>query len=141
MLDRPDEARPLALELLAMLEEKPQRRIVVGLIADFAEELAIGDEVRKLVADAPDTPWKEAALASLDGDLVRAADVCRSMHFVAREVECRLLAGERLLRAGHRAEGEAETEKALAFFRSVGATFFVERAEKLLSGSVQSESA
>ena len=43
-------------------------------------------------------------------------------------------------RTGERAEGEAELEKALAFYRSVGATFFLERGEALLDAA-QSASA
>jgi tetratricopeptide (TPR) repeat protein len=139
LLDRAEDARPLAQEFLSLLEEQPERsKIAVTMIADFAEGLGIEDEVRKLMADARDTPWKDAALASVEGDFARAADAYRSMHFVAREAEVRLLAAERLLRAGRRAEGEAEAQKALVFFRSVGAAFFVDRAERLLSGPLSS---
>ena len=141
LLGRVDEARPLAHEFLSVLEGQRERRNSVGMIADFAEELGIAGEVRELMANAAGTPWKETVLALLDGDFVRAADVFRSMHWVAREAEVRLLAAERLIRAGRHTEGEAEAEKALAFFRSVRATFFVERAEKLLADSVQRESA
>ncbi|CAN5746040.1 hypothetical protein BH20ACT14_BH20ACT14_05330 [soil metagenome] len=44
-------------------------------------------------------------------------------------------AGEHLIEAGRRAEGEVELAKALAFYRSVGATFFIQRAEALLAKS------
>ncbi len=40
---------------------------------------------------------------------------------------------EELIATGRRAEGEAELDKALAFYRSVGATFFVQRGEALLA--------
>ncbi len=56
------------------------------------------------------------------------------------EALARLLGGEELIDAGRRAEGEAEIEKALAFYRSVGATFFVQRGERLLA-EAQSASA
>ena len=42
-------------------------------------------------------------------------------------------AAEELIETGRRDEGEAELEKALAFYRSVGATFFIERGEALLA--------
>jgi hypothetical protein len=38
-----------------------------------------------------------------------------------------------LIEAGRFAEGEAELEKALDFYRSVGATFLIERGERLLA--------
>ena len=44
-------------------------------------------------------------------------------------------AGAQLIEAGRRAEGEVELQKALAFYRSVGATFFIQRAEALLAKS------
>ena len=49
------------------------------------------------------------------------------------EALARLFGGEELIDAGRRAEGEAELEKALAFYRSVGATFFIQRGETLLA--------
>jgi len=56
------------------------------------------------------------------------------------EAVARLLAGEELIETGRRAEGEAEIEKALGFYRSVGATFLVQRGERLLA-QAQSASA
>jgi hypothetical protein len=47
----------------------------------------------------------------------------------------RLAAAEALIAAGRRAEGEAELERALAFYRSVDATAYLERAETLLTAS------
>jgi hypothetical protein len=50
------------------------------------------------------------------------------------------LAGEELIETGRRAEGEEQLEQALTFYRSVGATFFIQRAERLLAAA-QSASA
>ena len=58
-----------------------------------------------------------------------------------RAAEARLAAAEHLLAHGRQAEGEAELEKALAFFRSIGATLFVERGEALLANAAYSDSA
>jgi hypothetical protein len=49
----------------------------------------------------------------------------------AIEAEVRFAAAEALLEEGRTAEGLAELEKALAFYRSVRATFFLERGEAL----------
>jgi hypothetical protein len=40
---------------------------------------------------------------------------------------------EALIDSGRRAEGEAELEQALDFYRSVGATFYLARGEQLLA--------
>ncbi len=56
------------------------------------------------------------------------------------EALARLFGGEELIEAGRRAEGKAELEKALEFYRSVGATFFIQRGERLLADA-QSASA
>ena len=51
------------------------------------------------------------------------------------EAQLRLLAAEELADAGRVPEAEEQSAKALAFYRSVGATFFIERAGKLLAKS------
>ena len=75
---------------------------------------------------------RDAALAALDGDLRRAADVFDAGGVLPGAAHARTLAAEELFRTGERADGEAELEKALAFYRSVGATFFIERCDALL---------
>src|SRR5207249_11441130 len=110
LLGRVGEARPLAQEFVSLLRERRGRRDVVGMIADYAEELGIAEEARELMADAQDTRWKEAAMALLDDDFVRAADVYGSMKFAAREAEVRLQAAERLIRVGRRSEGEIQLQ-------------------------------
>jgi hypothetical protein len=51
------------------------------------------------------------------------------------EARHRFKGGEELIAAGRRAEGEIELAKALEFFRSVGATFYVQRGEQMLAKS------
>jgi hypothetical protein len=53
----------------------------------------------------------------------------------AIEADVRFGAAERLLEEGRTAEGLAELDKALAFYRSVRATFFIERGEALLAAA------
>ena len=57
----------------------------------------------------------------------------RRMGIPALEADVRIAAAEALLGAGRTAEGLAELEKALTFYRSVGATFFLDRGEALLA--------
>jgi hypothetical protein len=63
-------------------------------------------------------------------EVVTASSATSSFTFEARH---RLHAGERLLASGQRATGDVELQKVLDFYRSVGATAFVERAEALLA--------
>jgi len=49
------------------------------------------------------------------------------------EAYARLRAAEQLVAEGRQAEADAQLEKALAFFRSVGATRYIREAEALLA--------
>jgi hypothetical protein len=51
------------------------------------------------------------------------------------EAAARLRAAESLARDGHAAEAAAQRDNALAFYREVGATAYVRRAEKLLAAA------
>ena len=61
-----------------------------------------------------------------------AADLYAALGFRAVEAEARLDAARDLVAAGDRTEGEVELEKALAFYRSVGATFFLDAPRRSL---------
>ena len=104
----------------------------LGLLSSIAGGLGIRDELRDVVALAPTGPWKDAATAGANGDLVRAAELYGQMGLVAIEAEMRLSAAEELIGNVRLVEGAVELEKALGFYRSVGATYFIERGEKLL---------
>ena len=51
------------------------------------------------------------------------------------EAYARLRAAENLVREGRRAEADAELERALAFWRTAGATAYVREGEALLAAS------
>jgi hypothetical protein len=51
------------------------------------------------------------------------------------EADARLRAAEKHVREGRRADADAQLQKALAFYRSVGATAYVREAESLLAAS------
>ena len=137
---RVDEARPLAAEALDLVRTSPTFSVSVGRLAVVADRLGVRSEARELVELAPDSPWKRAALAGLDGDFRQAAEVYDEMGLATLAAEARFAAGERLIEQGRRAEGELELARALEFYRSVGASYYVERSEALLAGA-QSESA
>jgi class 3 adenylate cyclase/tetratricopeptide (TPR) repeat protein len=81
------------------------------------------------------TPWLEAAIAFCTGDFQRAAGIYAEIGDKPEEAYARLRAAEVLVGEGHRAEADAELERALAFWRSVGATAYVREGEALLAAS------
>jgi tetratricopeptide (TPR) repeat protein len=104
----------------------------------FADELGITDELRAAIEKAPGPEfrgWQKAFLLVLAGDLRGAADRFAAMGNTTFEARQRLHAGERLVASGQRAAGDVQLQKALAFYRSVGATYFIRRAEVLLPAS------
>jgi class 3 adenylate cyclase/tetratricopeptide (TPR) repeat protein len=135
---RDDEARSLAAEALDLARANPAWSVNVGRLAVVADRLGVRSEARELVDLAPDGPWKRAALAGLEGDFRQAAEIYDGMGLATLAAESRFAAGERLIEQGQRAEGELELSLALEFYRSVGASYYVERGEAL---AAQSESA
>jgi hypothetical protein len=101
-------------------------------MALVAARLGIEDELRTLVARAPDRPINVAAKAAVAGDHSRAADLYLEIGSPTFEAMQRSVAGEKLLAAGRREEGRAELERALAFYRSVGATAYLRDGDALL---------
>lgn len=100
-----------------------------------AEELGIRGQLLEILDRAPPGPWVEVAMAGASGDFVRGREIYASFGSPTFEAEMSLLAGESLIRLGRRHEGLPYLEDALAFYRSVGATYFVSRAEVLLPAS------
>jgi class 3 adenylate cyclase/tetratricopeptide (TPR) repeat protein len=70
-----------------------------------------------------------------DGRYAEAADADEALEgqLVTFSVYLRLLAAEQFVANGKRVEADAQLERALPFFRSVGATSWIERAELLLA--------
>ncbi len=140
LLDREDEARTVAEETIAVAREHVDLTGATNHLLLVAGRLGVRDEFRSVVVLAPEGPWKELMLAGTDGDLARVSDLYAEFGVPSFEALARLFGGEELIETGRRAEGEAELENALTFYRSVGATFMVQRGEGLLS-QAQSASA
>jgi predicted DNA-binding transcriptional regulator YafY len=79
--------------------------------------------------------WAEAATAIADGDLVCAADVLGGTELTSEEAYARLRAAELLASQGRNAEAQFHLERALSFYRSVGATAYLRRAEAVMPAS------
>ena len=95
---------------------------LAGCSADFLDSLD------------PDRPFGRVASALEDGDLERAADLFEVIGARSNEAYVRLLAAEQEFASGDRVAGERQLERALAFYRVVRATWFIERCEALSAG-------
>jgi class 3 adenylate cyclase/tetratricopeptide (TPR) repeat protein len=78
------------------------------------------------------TAWVEAAQACILGDFVGAADIYRRIGSLVDEAHARLRAAEHL---GGGPEADVQLQKALAFWRLVGATRYIRVGEALLAAS------
>jgi hypothetical protein len=84
--------------------------------------------------------FREAATLALTSDAIQAADLISGSGAVTIEANLRFRGGQRLLELGRYAEGKVELERALEFYRSVDASWYVAEIEAALAGT-QSESA
>lgn len=89
----------------------------------------------KALAGHLQLPWTDAARAYASGDFVRAAEIYAGMGSKPEEAEARLRAAGSLIEQGCRAEANDQIRRAVAFWRSVGATRYVEEGDALLAAS------
>ncbi len=132
---REDEARAIAREILDVARLHPHDA-AIGLSLDFLfTRVALEHEpgLREILGNGSFPQWKALGLACVDRDFVRAADMWAEGGSPTWEARLRLRAAEELIETGRRPEGEAQLEKALEFYRSVGATFYVNQGEQLLA--------
>ena len=118
-------------EAIAIVKEKPVIARYLGLIAGESHGLGVASEIADLIRQAPSGIWSEAALAEATGDFERSAQLYESMGAPTLAAEVRFSAAEKLLADGRLDESIEQLEQALVFYRSVGATFFLERGERL----------
>jgi class 3 adenylate cyclase/tetratricopeptide (TPR) repeat protein len=134
-IGRLDEARADAAEALEYARDHPDFASVLAMLTTVAADLEIEPELRDALQDMPEGAWEAAARAERDGDFSRAADLLADIGSPTLEARDRLAAAEVLFAAGRREEGEAELERALDFYRSVGATAHLEQGEALLAAT------
>jgi class 3 adenylate cyclase len=134
-----EQASVKASELLAELA----KRGILATSPDWSGQLAIvlhalrrGSELLELISrvTAP-TPWQEAAAAIAAGSFQQAADRYAGIGSLPDEAYARLRAGEQLYNAGRRADGNAQLQQVLAFYRHVGATAYLREADALVAAS------
>ncbi len=135
LLDKPDEARAAAEETIAVARENVGMTSAASVLVIVAGPLGVREEFGAIVELSPEGPWKDLTRAGVRGELRRVGDLFAEFGSATFEAYTRLFAGEDAIQAGHRAEGEAEIERALGFFRSVGAELLVRRGESLLAAA------
>jgi len=81
------------------------------------------------------TPWLEAAIALGTGNFQHAAEIYAEIGDKPEEAYARVRLAKALVAEERRAEADAELKRALAFWRSVGATAYVREGEALLAAS------
>jgi hypothetical protein len=98
----------------------------LGLGSDF--ERACAEYVRI------SSRWVDAAASIVAGDDLTAARIYATIGSLPDEAEAAVRAAEALSRAGRDPEASAALASALTFYRSVGATRWLKRAEALVAG-------
>nr|MBA3366113.1 hypothetical protein [Actinomycetota bacterium] len=137
-LGRRQEAQAHAIEAI---ETAAGTRFVEWLagIALFADRLAVQDELRSVLCGAASaTPEAKVVEYLLEGAYDRAADVLNEeggISDIVLAAHARLRAGEKLAAQGRRAEADEQLYRALAFFRSVRATRYIQEGEGLLAAT------
>ncbi|MGH3117854.1 MAG: AAA family ATPase [Gaiellales bacterium] len=106
---------------------------------DLGAALVVVDRLDELLRAAERvrvrTPWLEAAIALGEGEFQRAAEIYDTVGHRPEAAYARLRSAESLVGQGRRAEADAELERALAFWRSVGASAYISEGEALLAAS------
>jgi class 3 adenylate cyclase/tetratricopeptide (TPR) repeat protein len=130
-IGRAADARGLFAEALPLFEKDPFAR--PWLFPEVALDLGETSAAREILAKLPPSPVSRAMISLIDGNFEAAARLYEDAGFPLFAAEARLRWVEQLMEEGRRDEGEVELEKAMGFYRSVGATLFVERGERLLA--------
>jgi tetratricopeptide (TPR) repeat protein len=132
-IGRQNDAAASAHELLSLLRERPSfPSFWVMDVAVVLAELGRGGELAEASARAPATRWLEAASAYVAGEPERAADLCAAIGALPEEAYARVEAAGAAFADGRRLDAEDQLERALEFYRRVGAASYCRRAEGLL---------
>jgi tetratricopeptide (TPR) repeat protein len=131
-----DEAGQVVDELLTVwrskLNEYPASSWVVDLVSAL-ETLDRGDDLLDASDGVTNTSlWLEAAVAFARGEFGVAADILVRIGSRPDEALARLREAQSLVQAGSDTQASIELERALSFYRDVGAGAYIRQAEALL---------
>jgi DNA-binding SARP family transcriptional activator len=103
------------------------------LLRDLGTEAAL----HRVLASTPSNPWLEATSAIANGELADALQLVARIGAPSIEAYTQLRAGQDLTEAGQYAQAEPLLRNALAFYRSVDATRYIDHAEAALAARNQ----
>ena len=133
LVGRTEEAREALDESLALFDTLEGRSgfdlpylVILGVRARRGRRRAFS----ALAGTAPGPKRRSRYFA---GDFAHAADLYEEIRIRTDEAEARLRAAKSLMESGNVAEGEIQLERALGFYRPVGATRFIREGEALLA--------
>jgi class 3 adenylate cyclase/tetratricopeptide (TPR) repeat protein len=134
--ERPDDAREVIGEAMKVLPANPREFADWWQIAAIVCSAVQGtDELLAALKGARPTPWVETATLYAVGDFEGAAEGYAKLGAASMEAYAHLRAAEKCLAEGRRVEADTQLEKALTFYRAVGATHFIREGEALLAES------
>jgi Tetratricopeptide repeat len=99
-------------------------------------DLGYGGELQEILSErSRGFPWRETVLLIVEGELEAAAERLAEIGDRPDEAYARLRIAKKLVGQGRGDEAQAQLDRALAFYRSVGAGSYVADAEALLIAS------
>ena len=127
-----EEARRVARKLIeARRGALRHLEVLVGLAA-VAERLGVAPDLRDLLElNESESRWVDGARAVVAGDDLGAAEIFAAVPSLPDEAAARVRAARRLRADGREREANEQLDRALAFWRSVGAKRYVAEAEAL----------
>jgi tetratricopeptide (TPR) repeat protein len=128
---RPDDADEVCESLLAHARKERPYALEEWTVALALTLRALGraaDTAALLESDRLHTRWRDAVESVVAGDLLAAVPALQEAGDLPHAAKVRLLAAAELAAAGRSSEADEQRRLALAFYRSVGATRYLEPA-------------
>jgi hypothetical protein len=132
-----DAARVTA-EVVDAWEETRSAYVEAWVLDVWFAAWSAGEEARLTAAVAAfpiAVPWLDVVAAFIERDFGKAAARLESMAAISDAALARLWAGEWLVEEGRHADAAVQLERALPFWRSVGARRYLRRCESLLAAA------
>jgi tetratricopeptide (TPR) repeat protein len=134
---RTDDANDVFDEVMTAIENlgDPEISHVSYVARALGREIEVSAALERYLAGRAETRWLKVTRTFLGGDLVGAADLLAEIGNLAMEAYVRFAAAKDLVERGLRHEADEQLQKALAFWRSVGATRYIREGEALLAAT------
>ena len=100
--------------------------ITLPTLASAALRLGLAAELATALESHVPTPWSEVVRSYAADDFVAAADKLEAIGSKPEEAEARMHAAKQLAASGRGVEANEQLQHAIAFYRSVGATRYLQ---------------